>query len=132
MTNETELKYQEWLAGLKVGDTVGVEWFADYGREKQWWKSTVKNITKGGQVVLDDDTRFKGGVRKQRDSLYSTHYTLVEWTSDIEVKLAHRELVNGVSHCLDRSFIDKEKVSALSNEDLMNLLVMLRPLRSQS
>lgn len=121
---------EAWLRSLKKGDVIGVEKSPNHG-EKDWTKVTVERVTPSGRVKVTypDNRVVDFGLRGYVGEGYGPTHTLVPWTEDIERTIARRKLERAAMYYLDMEHLDRAKVEALTDEQLIAIRDMLRPLR---
>lgn len=131
-TGEQREKRAAWLKTLKAGDVVAIV-YSDFSGDDEYEKVTVRKVTPTGRVKVlrgQNETQFDSDGDRRVGSGYAVrHEYLAPWTEEVDKLLARRALVNTCLFYLDRDNIDREKVKAMPDEDLVKLRALLRTLK---
>jgi hypothetical protein len=130
-TDAEKAERTKWLKSLKAGDLVAVEAASHYAGHT-WTKATIAKITPTGRIKLEDLSQYNtDGELCTGEKWSRTRYTLVPWTDEIERTQARRKLEKAVRYYTEADHIDSDKVSAASDQELQELLTLLRKYRKE-
>lgn len=124
---EERAKRKEWLAGLRVGDTV-------YLAIRHNYAGFYPTKTKVAAITPTRRFRVEGSDKLFNDYGEQGNYgaeSIQPWSEAIEQdwkrKVAHHDLVSKVSSFLDFAYIGREKLQKASDDDLNALIKLLKP-----
>ena len=129
---EEQKKHEEFLANLKVGDTVA------HRSDNKWnntpRKAVVTKITPTRRITVQaeglsiESVFLKGGERRVGGSWGSTEW-IEPWTPETEALIKHMALLARAQQWLNMGAISANKLNALKDEELESIILLCRKLK---